>query len=417
MSDCRRITAAFLGLMVSASMLAACSTDNDIADGSANETTATEALDDSLVPSNNSRAAVYLEESAVSDSIEPFSSYTFDFSDGESNYMITVELNSDGKSFNITTENSSFEYSSIELSAPENYTLNIPFSQDSASSVCNIIKNTVDDEPVPDILEFKFYLNNFEDEGLPYVVSAFMAINSGELGGITIVDDTGDSPKESEVCGEIDMLHTESNVFMPVPQVEIDENGVLSAEVYTYTFDPDAMTMTKRIQPSEYEESPLYYGYKAHAAADYIAKYFTMTSLNVSDYENYVEIPSVNSDMSDYFFKVDDPRFSTVDELKDFTRKFFTEKIVNELFINAPQKYRDIDGELYTIVGDGGVDFTLGDLTITGIEESGNTVTYHTKQEKFDENGKLQSFIDGGDFTVERADDGSFTVTQYRIVY
>ena len=93
-----------------------------------------------------------------------------------------------------------------------------------------------------------------------------------------------------------------------------------------------------------------------------------------------------------------------------------TTSLVNDLFINAPQKYRDIDGALYTIVGDGGMDFTLGDLTITSWEENGNTVTYHTKQEKFDDEGKFKEFIDGGDFTVERTDSG-FTVTQYRIVY
>jgi hypothetical protein len=84
--------------------------------------------------------------------------------------------------------------------------------------------------------------------------------------------------------------------------------------------------------------------------------------------------------------------------------------------VNAPQKYRDIDGELYTIVGDGGADFTLGDLTITSWEEDGSSVTYHTKQEKFDEDGKFKEFIDGGDFTVEISDNG-FIVTQYRISY
>lgn len=420
----RRTITAALVLALSVSALASCSTDSgtDATAATAAEITVSSS---SSASEAETAAAAQAEEAPVlfaakTDSSEydtaPFSSYTFDFSDGENSYMITIELALDGSSFNITTEDSSFAYSEFKLTAPENYILNIPFSQDSASSVCKIIKNTVDSEVMPDILEFTFYLNNFEDESLAYSVKKYYTVKEGKLLEIKLVDETADEPSEMDYCSEISMLHTESRVFMPVPQVEIDKDGNVTADVYTYTFSYEDMTMTKRLQSSDYSESPLYYGYMTNAAANYIAKYFTTTSLNVTDYENYVEMPSVNSDTSDYFFKVDDPRFSTVEELKNFARKFFSEKLVNDLFINAPQKYRDIDGALYTIVGDGGMDFTLGDLTITSWEENGNTVTYHTKQEKFDDEGKFKEFIDGGDFTVERTDSG-FTVTQYRIVY
>lgn len=424
MYSCRKITAAII-LALSVSALASCSTDSETAEGtSPSETTASASVStaaqtteaETAGDAQAGAAAVLFARADDEYDTESFSSYTFDFSDGENSYMITIELAPNGNSFNITTEDSSFAYSEFELKAPENYILNIPFSQDSASTVCKIIKNTVDSEVMPDILEFTFYLNNFDDESLAYSVKKYYTVKDGELSEIKLVDETADEPVNMEYCSEASMLHTESKVFMPEPQVDIDENGNVSADIYTYTFSYDDMTMTKRLQSSDYGDSPLYYGYMTNAAANYIAKYFTTTSLNVSDYENYVEMPSVNSDTSDYFFKVDDPRFSTVEELKNFARKFFSEKLVNDLFINAPQKYRDIDGELYTIVGDGGMDFTLGDLTITSWEESGNTVTYHTKQEKFDDEGKFKEFIDGGDFTVERTDSG-FTVTQYRIVY
>lgn len=421
----RKITAAVI-LALSVSALASCSTDSgtevSITSPESSVSSSASASDTSSEAETSAAqagepAAVLFAKSETSEyDTQPFSSYTFDFSDGENSYMLTVELSPDGNAFNITTEDSSFAYSEFVLKAPENYILNIPFSQDSASSVCKIIKNTVDSEVMPDILEFTFYLNNFEDESLAYSVKKYYTVKDGELLEIKLVDETSDEPSEMEYCSEISMLHTESSVFMPLPQVDIDESGNVYADIYTYTFSYEDLTMTKRLQSSDYSESPLYYGYMTNAAANYIAKYFTTTSLNVSDYDNYVEMPSVNSDNSDYFFKVDDPRFSTVEELKNFTRKFFSEKLVNDLFINAPQKYRDIDGELYTIVGDGGMDFTLGDLTITSWEESGNTVTYHTKQEKFDDEGKFKEFIDGGDFTVERTDSG-FTVTQYRIVY
>ena len=104
--------------------------------------------------------------------------------------------------------------------------------------------------------------------------------------------------------------------------------------------------------------------------------------------------------------------------MKEFTRKYFSEKLVTDMFLNAPQKYRDIDGSLYTIVGDGGVDFTLGQITITDYSENGNEITYHTKQEKFNDDGDFVDFIDGGDFVIERdPSNDTFKVTKYTLRY
>ena len=89
------------------------------------------------------------------------------------------------------------------------------------------------------------------------------------------------------------------------------------------------------------------------------------------------------------------------------------------MFINAPQKYRDINGKLCTIVGDAGISY-IGDITLTGFNynEKAGTITYDTKAERFDEEGKFIEFIDGGDFTLEvNTKDQSFKITQYKLNY
>ena len=349
---------------------------------------------------------------------ESFSSYTLDYSDGKDKYMITITLNSTGNAFDITVEDNNFGYSSTIITAPENYILNIPYSQETASSVCKVIKNTIDNTQLPDILEFTFYLNDFEDESLPYSVTKYYAVQNSQLVEILIFGETETRAGHLEYCSESSMYHVEPTIFMPEPTVTFDENGNAETDISIYRFDPDNLTLTKCPANSTFEENPIYYGYAAKAIADNIAQYFTTTSLNVTDYENYVEMPSLNnSDINDCFFKVDDERFQTLEELKNFTRKYFSEKLVNEMFINAPQKYRDIDGALHTIVGDGGHDFTLGELIIIDYTVEGNSVIYHTRQEKFSDEGEFLKYIDGGDFVIELQPDGSFIVTGYRLSY
>lgn len=349
---------------------------------------------------------------------DSFSSYTFSVSDGENNYMITVSNQDNGSAFNIITEDNAFNYSEFTLKAPENYTLNVPFSQDDASCVCSVLKNTADDQVVPDIIQFIFYLDNFDtEEELPYTVKRFYSIKDNAFTEVEVYDTSGE---KMDYIPEFTLLRTEGTVFMPVPEVEFAEDGSVSVDLEVYDFNADDMTLTKRDQSADFETDKLYYGYAAKAIADNIAKYFTTTSLNVSDYENYVEVDSLNSDTgSSYFFYVDDPRFSTKAELESFVKKYFDAKTTDEMFINAPQKYRDIDGKLCTIVGDAGISY-IGDITITGFNynEKAGTISYNTKAERFDENGKFIEFIDGGDFTLEiNTKDQSFKITQYKLNY
>lgn len=379
---------------------------------------------------------------------EPFTSYSYDFKVYDSNYMITAAPDETREGLTLTVEDNTFGFSTFHVAPPANYSVALPYSQEYASQVCTVIKSSDDTSTYPDLLKIDFYLSNFEDDSLPYTVSRLYSILNDQLVEVEVYDTTGafeaangtayeayaseagvtsvsEDKKEVNVVIEsgeyferLDYIpesylyQTEPLKFMPEPTINIDnETGKLSATVVTYTLNPDDMTMRRAYEPVSTDN--VYFGYMTHAIAGNIYQYFIATSLNVTDYENYIEISVEGEEQSRYFFKVDDPRFHTVQELRDYVSGYFSEELVDYMFVNAPQKYRDIDGELYTILGDGGVNETLGKLTITDFVRQDNVITYHTKQEKYNENHEM-SYIDGGDFIIELKDDGSFIVTKYR---
>ncbi len=375
---------------------------------------------------------------------EPFSSYTYDFSVYGSNYLITVTPDENGTGLALTVEDNQFGFSKFSVTPPDNYMVNLPYSQQYASQVCTVIKSSSEENSdIPDLLKIDFFLMNFDDESLPYSVSRLYSILdsrlvevevyntetaadgaaelSGEESTVSVTTRSVEVKNDSDILDrmnyipESDLYRTESLKFMPEPIVTVNEDGSLFTEIITYTLNPNDMTMRRARETwTEVNDNPLYYGYAAHSIAGNIYQYFISTSLNVSDYENYVEVAAADSSDSRYFFKVDDPRFSTLTELRNYTLKYFDEKIVNEMFLKAPQQYRDIGGELYTILGDGGINEELGKLTITSCEVSGNTVTYHTKQEKFNSDHMLDGYVDGGDFVIEVSGGNDFIVKQYR---
>lgn len=376
---------------------------------------------------------------------EPFSTYTYDFSVYGSNYLITVTPDENGTGLTLTVEDNQFGFSKFSVTPPDNYMVNLPYSQQYASQVCTVIKSSAEENSdIPDLLKIDFFLMNFDDESLPYSVSRLYSILNGSLVEVEVYNTDGDSAdgaaelsdndgsvgvmaksvevqKTSDVLDrmnyipESDLYRTDSLEFMPEPIVTVNEDGSLSTEIITYTLNPNDMTMRRAREIwTDVNDNPLYYGYAAHAIAGNIYQYFISTSLNVSDYENYVEVAAAEGSDSRYFFKVDDPRFSTLTELRSYTLKYFDEKLVNEMFLKAPQQYRDIGGELYTILGDGGINEELGKLTITSWDIDGNTVTYHTKQEKFNSDHVLDGYVDGGDFVIEVNGGNDFIVKQYR---
>ncbi len=353
---------------------------------------------------------------------EPFSSYTYDFSVYGNNYMITVTPDETTTGLTLTVEDNQFGFSTFSVTPPNGYMVMLPYTQQQASQVCTVIRSNDGGTAVPDLLKIDFYLSTFEDETLPYTVSRLYSILDNRLVEVEVYNTMSDEefPELSQdILEPMDYIpdsylyHIEDDTFMPEPIVTADEDGTLCAKVITYKLNYNDMTMRRGYEDVTSVDNALYYGYAAHAIAGDIYKYFIATSLNVSDYENYVEIPDANSESSQYFFRVDDPRFSTVAEFKAYVSRYFDEKLVSNMFLTAPQQYRDINGALHTILGDGGMNPNLGKLTITGWEQDGSTITYSTKQETFNDNYEFTGYIDGGNFVIEITDSG-FIVKEYR---
>ena len=95
----------------------------------------------------------------------------------------------------------------------------------------------------------------------------------------------------------------------------------------------------------------------------------------------------------------------------------FTASTAERIFNDAPQKYCDIDGSLYGIAGDGGMDFTLGTLTFTDVEVLSDRMIFRSRQEKYTEDGDPAGYTDGGNFVITKQPDGSWRVSQYRYPY
>lgn len=435
-----------LSVLTAAVSFSSCGTGADPKISEISEETAPAEASELLV---RNAPAAYSVDNGIEADDEPFTYYTYDFSAYENNYMITVTPDEKGTGLTLTVEDNQFGFTKFSVVPPDNYMVNFPYSQQYASQVCTVIKGSSEENGrIPDLLKIDFFLMNFDDETLPYSVSRLYSILDGRLVEVEVYNtefnenggtDAADSSEQSvgvvavksagaivssgdsrildrmSYIPESSLYRTEDLKFMPEPIVTMNDDGSLSTEIITYTLNPNDMTMRRARETwTEFSDNPLYYGYAAHAIAGNVYKYFISTSLNVSDYENYVEVEAADSSDSRYFFKVDDPRFSNLAELRSYALKYFDEKIVNEMFLKAPQQYRDIGGELYTILGDGGINDELGKLTITDWKIDENTVTYHTKQEKYNSGHVLDGYVDGGDFVIEVSGGDSFIVKQYR---
>lgn len=414
----KKLTVLLTSVLAATVILCSCGSKSEDGTVTAAETAITSEAAESSAADTGTPKIMLSAANPTAGEPDAFSSYTFSLNDGENNYMITVSSTGNASELKIITEDNAFNYSESTLTAPENYALNIPYSQEYASSVCSVLTNTADDQSVPDIVRFVFYLDNFDtDEELPYTVKRYYSVKDNEFTEISIYDADGN---KMDYVPEYTLLRTEGTVFMPTPTVTFADDGSASVSLEVYDFDTDEFTLKKRVQSTDFETDKLYYGYAAKAVADDIAKYFTTTSLNVSDYDNYVSSDSLSSDVGNtMFYFVDDPRFKTVSELESFVKKYFDAKTTDEMFINAPQKYRDFDGKLCTVVGDAGMPY-IGDIMITSYNynEKTSTITYKTKAERYDDEGKFVEFIDGGDFTLEvNTNDQSFRITQYKLNY
>ena len=409
--------------------LTACGAKSESASGSASDSTF-EAESSDIITDDVFEAASF--ESAQS-SDGAFSEYTLELKGAKENYMAIIRRGEFDDEISVTLEDNQYRSSSFVITAPSGYEPFFPYTQAQASTIVNVISNDITDDYIPDIIQFSFYVTQEEiDKGsdLSYSVSRMYTIDeNGELREITIkADDSEGADTEediSDLLDQVHLYHTEPDKFiyeMVVDDTNVyDENGELKpigdcVTLKTLTFDysvPCFVTGEAEIS----EDNPLYFGYAYWAAANTEAQYFIMTTFNITDWENYVERTNDATGSSEYYFKIDDSRFKSVDDLLPYLENVFTASTAERIFNDAPQKYCDIDGSLYGIAGDGGMDFTLGTLTFTDVEVSSDRMIFRSRQEKYTEDGDPAGYTDGGNFVITKQSDGSWRVSQYRYPY
>lgn len=418
--------------------LSACSVDENVA---VTETTATaiearsaevtettsEASSESVV---GAQPALMSDDPAEEEN-EPFTSYTFTYSDSQDNYLITI---SPGKftepeyegaatlplSVILTCEDKNFSSQTFEATAPEGYYVGLPYSANGAYTACTIIKNDIDSTPVPDLIQLDFWLYDCsENDDRPYYVSKFYTVHEGKLSEVKMIDNTKQEGEILPYC-PVDMLHTEPLKLMEVPVPEVTKDGV-SLQIYTYTYDIAENTLTKNVEPPV-QDNMLYFGYYYYYRAMEIAYYMNQTTFPAEDYENYIEteVASGDSTATVMYFAVSDPRFSTYEELYNYMLTIFNQRITDDMLAAAPMQYKDFNGKLYGILGDGGYNINLGPVTFTGYEisEDGQTITFHTRQLTRDDNGVETGYTDGGDFVLTaNPDKNGYIITKFRYPY
>ncbi|MBQ7783904.1 MAG: hypothetical protein IJ368_08040 [Oscillospiraceae bacterium] len=394
-------------------------------------------------PYADSQAAVHSEPTAnamplnvtetVTQAAQPFSQYTFELRGTKENYMIIIGRGKYTDEISVSVENNRYESKNFIITAPSGYEPVFPSDHSSASKVVNVITNDIDDTYIPDIMQFIFASEaDSGEDGVKKLVSRMYTVDDrGELREINIIgsQDNGDGTATEVVRDYLDrtqLYHSEPDKF--IYEIAVDESNIYNddgslrhissrVKIKTLTFDHTVPCFVEGLEiPSE--DNPLYFGYAYWAAANSVSQYFTMTSLNVSDWDNYVELPSSGDPtLSDYYFPIDDSRFSDTDDLMEYLKTVFTESSAKRIFAMAPQKYCDIDGSLYGVVGEGEYDYSLGTLTFSGMETSEERMLFRSRQEKFDTSGNFTGYTDGGNFSIIRQEDGSWKVSQYRYPY
>lgn len=416
MNKMKKITAVLAAAMM---LLTGCSSEKESGEND---------LVTSSAPENN----VTNMQAEDEEPLVPFSEYSFEVTGAKENYMVIVRKGEHPDEISVTIENNLYESREYIINTPSGYDFIFPYSQDYASSVVNVITNDIDDTYIPDIMQFVFSISQDELDNNPsnsdYSVSRFYCIDeNGDLKDIGIVTPGNEELEiEDTVTDVLDrtlLYHSEPDKF--IYEISVDDRELYDddyepipierrVKIKTLTFDTDSLSFISGYEKIN-EDNPLYFGYAYWAAANSAAQNFIMTTFNVSDYENYIERTNENG-MSEYYFRIDDSRFDDCDDLMDYLMTIFSEATATRIFSQAPQKYCDINGELYGIVGDGGYDFTLGTLTFSGMEITDNRMLFRSRQEKYDDEGNYTGYTDGGDFIIVRQE-GEWKVVQYRYPY
>jgi hypothetical protein len=293
--------------------------------------------------------------------------YTFEFSDSGDNYIINGIATESNLIF--TIENRFFEVSTCIDSLPTGFTAGV-LSEDN----CRILPWRFPSDPQKELLQVIFY-----NDELNEYASKLYGIRSGVFMPLDIYDNSNLSMTYIDTIPETDLIPTEINKFMTSPQIIYTEVGNAVVSIYTYTFDPNAMTFVKESEKIT-TDNPLYYGYAAHTVATDLYGYFVDKSFNIDPNMNVEPFYNNATDSDDYYFAVDDPRFSTLAELEVYIRQYFSEEIAAEMFRQAPQKYRDINGKLHTLSISIPHDTSLGNVILTDAVIEETNILYPVEQ-------------------------------------
>ena len=355
---------------------------------------------------------------------DPFENYMVRFDGTNARYILNISRAETEDTIKVEVENDLYRRTVFFVEAPDGYTPYFPETKVNSSYAANVIKNDLNNETLPDLLQFSF-VRKGDDDTMPYFISSFYTVDDDarlhriDITDLTRTDDYG-RPVTMTYLDRTQFNHTEPDTFIYEISVDdnmYDENGEFipienRVRIKVMTFDKNTQTMSiSKKHIAEYD--PLYFGYAYWAAANTAAQYFTLYTLPDVDYSVYEE--AQNSD-ADYYL-VDSDRFGSVKDLKNYLGTIFSDDIAAELFSNAPQDYRDINGRLYTRDTDDHYDISLGTLTFTDYYVTDTRMMFYSRQVKYDSDGNFETYTDGGNFEISCEDSDHWKIVRYRYPY
>lgn len=350
---------------------------------------------------------------------EPFSRDIFRFSGTNGEYIVTVSPSDTGILVGI--EDSTFHRRETEILPPAGYIPYFPEFQINAEYAVNVIRNDLTNEKMPDLMQFSFMLENTSADA-PLNISTFYTIDdSGELAEISLFDTTVEKGKRSHIdyLDRIQLNHTEPDKF--IYEISVDDTNIYDEEgrfipvegrvkIKLLVFDKRSLTM-KIVRREISESDPLYFGYAYWAAANTAAEYFTVSLFPETDYNIQEETEDGT------YFRVRSERFPDLSSLYKNLLTIFSNDTAASLYADAPQKYRDINGKLYTLDRTVSPDTALGTLTFTDMYVTDTTMLFYSRQVKYDSDGNFEAYTDGGNFIISCRESDYWKIIGYRYPY
>jgi hypothetical protein len=330
--------------------------------------------------------------------------YTFEFSDSGDNYIISAVLSDTDIIF--TVEDRNYRVSTCVDSLPAGFSPG-PLG----ASNCFVLSDRFAPTPKKQLLEVIF-----TEVGTPSpdIVAKIYGIKDGVFMPLDAYDNSTYQMKYTGTIADSVLLPTEPNKFMAPPAVAYSQTGSAVTTIYTYTFDPNAMSFTKAEELTT-PANPLYFGYSCLAVANDLYSYFTDSTLKLDTSKSFTTYTNTSTGDSESYFPVSDPRFSTLSEYEEYIKRFFSDSITAEMFRNAPEKYRDIGGILNTVQVKSQRDPTYGGVILTNYLAEDVDIVFPTEQ--FRTIDGVTSLMPGGEFIVQTTGGPEWNVVQYKYPY